>query len=212
MVDRIDQDRHPERVREQDELLALVGARLAHLGQKADRGQPFRFAQLDVAHEIVQMPDQRGHDGRKARIVALGEPLDHRIGQIVFAELPHGASRSSPARTKAARDRLGRRDGVQARQRFLGPTIPPCARRRNAGFDRLLLPDMDLLKIKACTNYRRSRNRLRLQRALVAAGAGTCVQGSGEPLAYCGNGCTGFDCDEFHLRSFLRGTRSHFGE
>ena len=192
MVDRVDQDRDPERVREQDELLALVGARLAHLGKKADGGHPLRFGQLDVAHEIVQMPDQRGHDGRKARIVALGEPLDHRIGQIVFAELSHGASRSSPARRRLPAIGLAAATASRRASRPIGPTIPPCGRRRNPGSPGMPAPDMDSLKIKACTNYRRSRNRLRLQRALVAAGAGTCVQGSGEPLAYCGNGCTGF--------------------
>ena len=92
MVDRIDQDRDPERVREQDELLALVGARLADLGQEPDRGQPLGLAQLDVAHEAVQMPDQRAHDPLEARVVTVGQPLDHRIRQGLFAELPHAAS------------------------------------------------------------------------------------------------------------------------
>ena len=92
MVDRIDQDRDAQRVREQDELLALVGARLPDLGQEPDRGHPLRLAQLDVAHEGVQMRDQRAHDPLEARVLALGQPLDHGIGQGRFAELPHAAS------------------------------------------------------------------------------------------------------------------------
>jgi hypothetical protein len=36
-------------------------------------------------------------------------------------------------------------------------------------------PDTDPLEIKTCPSYRRSCKRLRLQRALVAIGAGTCV-------------------------------------
>ncbi len=54
-----------------------------------------RLGQLDVAHEGVQMPDQRAHDPLEARVLALGQPLDHRIGQGLFAELPHAASPGS---------------------------------------------------------------------------------------------------------------------
>ena len=53
---------------------------------------PLGLGQLDLAHERVQVPDQRAHDLLEARVLASREPLDHRLGQGLFAELPHLAS------------------------------------------------------------------------------------------------------------------------
>ena len=58
VTDQVDHHRHPERIREQDELLPLVAAHLASFGQDLDRLEPFRLGQLDLFDEFVQMADE----------------------------------------------------------------------------------------------------------------------------------------------------------
>jgi hypothetical protein len=134
VVDRVDQNRHAQRVGQEDEFLALFGARLAHGGEEADRGHPLLLGQLDLAHEVVQMPDQRGHDGLEARIVAAGEPPDHRLGQGVFVELSHDAPRTGCAAGTCtfAQRKPGRSTiaGWAAQAKWQGASGRRCARVR----------------------------------------------------------------------------------
>jgi hypothetical protein len=74
VVDRIDQHRQAQGVRQQDELLALVVALLSRGRQEADRGQPLGLRQLDFANEAVQMAHQGAHHLRQAGIAAVGHP------------------------------------------------------------------------------------------------------------------------------------------
>ena len=72
MVERNDEHRHTQRVRQQDKLLALVGAGLADVGEKLDGREPFGLGQLHFPNEVVKMRDQRRHDALESRIVAFG--------------------------------------------------------------------------------------------------------------------------------------------
>ena len=91
MVERDDEHRHTQRVRQQDELLALVGAGLAHVGEKLNGGEPFGLGQFHFPNEVVKMRDQRGHDALESRIVAFGQALDHRLRDALLVELAHVA-------------------------------------------------------------------------------------------------------------------------
>jgi hypothetical protein len=63
-----DHHRRAQRVGQQDELLALVGAGLADGRQKFDALHPFAGLQVHLADEGMQVRDQRLHDLREARV------------------------------------------------------------------------------------------------------------------------------------------------
>src|ERR1700733_5312989 len=89
MIERDDQDRYAQRIRQQNELLALLGAGLPHISQKLNGADPLRFGQLYVPNEVVQMGDQRRHDLLESRISALRETLDHCLGNALLIEFTH---------------------------------------------------------------------------------------------------------------------------
>ncbi|MNP17857.1 hypothetical protein D3C76_1103010 [compost metagenome] len=85
MVDRVDQHRHAQGVREQDELLAYQAiARVAGVGQEADAFEPLLFGQLNLTDESVQVPDQALHDLFVARIRRVGEAVHRLLGDELF--------------------------------------------------------------------------------------------------------------------------------
>ena len=90
MIDRVDQHAHTQYVRGEDEFLPLLGGQLAGAGEPIDRGRPFRLRRLDLAHETVQVLDQRLHDLAQARIGDVLPALQRYIGEVVFGYVGHG--------------------------------------------------------------------------------------------------------------------------
>ena len=90
MVDRVDQHRDAERVRQEDELLTPVVAHLAGGGEEPDRRHPFVHGRLDLANDRMEVRDDRGHDLLEARVAALRHALDDRRRGGVFVEVAHG--------------------------------------------------------------------------------------------------------------------------
>src|SRR4029077_11230005 len=90
MIDRIDQHAHAQHVGGHDEFLSLLRAHLPGPGQPVDRGRPLRLRRLDVAHEAVEMLDQRLHDLPQAGIGNLLPALKHHIGEVLFGHIGHG--------------------------------------------------------------------------------------------------------------------------
>src|ERR1022692_3076066 len=82
MVDEVDEHRQPERVREQDELLTLIGCDVSHIGQEADARHPFRIGERLLDGELVQMPDEPCDQRTQPRVGAVLEPCDHLPGEI----------------------------------------------------------------------------------------------------------------------------------
>src|SRR5215469_18533926 len=66
----IDDRAEPERVRQQDKLLALFISDVAHGGQKLDAGLPFLGSQLNFASEIVKMVGEGAYNLLEARVPA----------------------------------------------------------------------------------------------------------------------------------------------
>jgi hypothetical protein len=58
----IDDRTEPERIREQDKLLALFIRDVAHGGQELDARQPFLGSQLNFASEIMKMIGEGAHN------------------------------------------------------------------------------------------------------------------------------------------------------
>jgi hypothetical protein len=84
VIDQVDHHRDPERIRKQDELLALVAAHLAGFGQDLDRLEPFRLGQLDLLDEGVEVVDQAQHDAAQPRVGRRGKPRQDLGGDVVF--------------------------------------------------------------------------------------------------------------------------------
>ena len=74
-MQRVHQAAEAKRVGQQNELLPVRRAFLAHRGQELDGIQPFFGRQIHLAREIMQMPRERGHDLLQAR-VGRGLPSD----------------------------------------------------------------------------------------------------------------------------------------
>jgi hypothetical protein len=90
MIDRVNQHAHAQHVRGEDEFLPLLRGQLAGAGEPIDRGCPFRLRRLDVAHEAVQVLDQRLHDLAQARIGDVRPALQRHVGEVVFGYVGHG--------------------------------------------------------------------------------------------------------------------------
>ena len=75
VAQQVDHHRHAERIREQDEFLALVVGHVAGLGQDLDRLEPLRLGQVDLLDERVQVADQAQHDLPEPRVRRLRETL-----------------------------------------------------------------------------------------------------------------------------------------
>jgi len=82
VIDAVHQHAHPEHVGSEDELLALVRTQLAGAGEPVDGGHPFLLGRLDLAHEGMQMRDQRAHDMAQPRVGNGLPALAHDIGQV----------------------------------------------------------------------------------------------------------------------------------
>jgi hypothetical protein len=89
MIDRNDQHRDTQCVREQDELLPLVGTRFADIGEELNRREPLALGEPNVAHEVVKVTDQRRHDLPEPWILAVGETRSECIGNALLIEFPH---------------------------------------------------------------------------------------------------------------------------
>jgi len=89
MVDRIDQHRNPEYVRQQDELLPGRAAFLPDPGQKIDRMSPFVEAEIGLADEIVQRLHQLFHQEFDPRVGRLLKTADDGGGEFGVVELGH---------------------------------------------------------------------------------------------------------------------------
>ncbi len=83
MVDQVDKHRETERVREQDELLAPVGAHLSDLGEKTNARHQFRFGERLLHGELVDMADDATDQLPQPGIRTLLQALDHLPGQSV---------------------------------------------------------------------------------------------------------------------------------
>jgi hypothetical protein len=89
MIDRVDQHAHAQHVRGEDEFLPLLRAQLAGAGEPIDRSRPLRLRRLDVAHEAVQVLDQRLHDLAQARIGDVLPAFQRHVGEVVFGYVGH---------------------------------------------------------------------------------------------------------------------------
>ena len=100
VVDEVDQHRHAERVRHQDELLALVVAPVADLGEEFHPGEPFLLGRPHLAHEGVQVLDEALHHLLEARVLGPLEPAQHFRRQGLLVEIldRHGRLLMSPSR------------------------------------------------------------------------------------------------------------------
>jgi hypothetical protein len=86
--------------------LPLLRAHLSGAGQPVDRGRPFRLRRLDVAHEAVEMLDQRLRDLPQARIGNVLPALKHHIRAVVFGHIEHGCLLESVLPELFSRDLL----------------------------------------------------------------------------------------------------------
>jgi hypothetical protein len=73
---------------------------------RVDPGRPFRLRRLDIAHEAVEMLDQRLHDLPQARIGNVLPALKHHIGEVVFGHIGHGCLLESVLLELFSRDLL----------------------------------------------------------------------------------------------------------
>jgi hypothetical protein len=89
VIDGIHQHRDAERIGKQDEFLPLLVAGMAGLREKPDGLKPFRLGQLDLADEVVQMPDERRHDRAQPGIGRRLQALLDGIREVVIGEISH---------------------------------------------------------------------------------------------------------------------------
>src|SRR3954466_3065746 len=125
MIDRVDQHRHAERIREKDELLALVVAHLPGAGQKFDPLHPLLEARLDLPDERMKMTHERIADLPYARIRRCRNAPERSRGDRELIELAHvlllpGAIPSGrPGRPDAASEYQRRRRRYKRRGRLM---------------------------------------------------------------------------------------------
>lgn len=62
VVDRVNEQREPEDVGEEDEFLSVWGAGLAGRGQEVDAGAPLGCREPGLTREIVHVGDQAGEE------------------------------------------------------------------------------------------------------------------------------------------------------
>lgn len=79
-VDRLDQHRDTEDVRQQDELLPRVRAGPPGRREEGDRLLPLRRRRLGLAHEGVQVAGEGGEQLAQARVGRAVEAVDDRLG------------------------------------------------------------------------------------------------------------------------------------
>ena len=123
MVDRIDQHGDAERVRQQDEFLALVVAHVAGAGQELDAVFPFLLGRPDLAHEGMEMTHQRLAHLLDARIGCACDALEHRVGNGGLVEVTHMRLRRSECRARQGRTAV--RDACTVAMKSVSPS--PCA-------------------------------------------------------------------------------------
>jgi hypothetical protein len=87
MIDRVHQHGDAERVRQQDEFLALVVAHMAGAGEKIDAVFPFLLGRAYLTYEGMQVPHQSFADFPDARSGCARDPLEYRVGDGVFVEV-----------------------------------------------------------------------------------------------------------------------------
>src|SRR4029079_14274489 len=90
VVDEIHQHRDAERVRYEDELLALVVAHVAGVGEEFDSRHPLVRRRAHFAHEGVQVLDQARHHFLEARIFRVLDPAQHFGDERLFVEIADG--------------------------------------------------------------------------------------------------------------------------
>ena len=76
-------------VREKNELLPGGAAHLTRAGQEVDGVAPLVEGELDIAHEVVQVANQTGHDRFQTRVGGALKALDHGLGDASLVELAH---------------------------------------------------------------------------------------------------------------------------
>ena len=84
-----DQLRQPERIGQEDELLAQVVALVADRGQELDARHPLRLGQLDLAGKAVEVAEKAGHDLAEAGVRAVVPAADGLIGDGVLVQVDH---------------------------------------------------------------------------------------------------------------------------
>ncbi len=83
------QHRQAQRVRQQNEFLALVVGLMAGGGEKLDSLEPLLLRQLHLTCKRMQVPYQRSHDALQARIGRIGNALEECIGNGIFVDISH---------------------------------------------------------------------------------------------------------------------------
>src|SRR3546814_4119347 len=73
-------------IRQEDELLADVGAKMTSASEEQYPGEPFRLGKPNVAGKIVEMPDKRGHDLLDPGIRSRGYAAQRFVGDGEFVE------------------------------------------------------------------------------------------------------------------------------
>src|SRR3954466_8886582 len=89
MIDRVDQHRHAERIREKDELLALVVAHLPGAGQKFDPLHPLLQARPYLPDARMKMTHERIADLPHARIRRRRNAPERSRGDRALVEFAH---------------------------------------------------------------------------------------------------------------------------
>lgn len=89
MVDGVDQHRHAERIRQQDEFLTVVVAHLSGTRQEIDPGFPFRLGRFDLPDEGMQVADQRFADLPHAIVRGVLDALQDRVGNCGLVKIAH---------------------------------------------------------------------------------------------------------------------------
>ena len=89
MIDSVHQHGNTQRVGQQNKFLPLVGAQLARAREIFDGLFPFGFGWFDVAHKIVQVLHQAGHDLLEPRIGGVLVAIDYRGRDVVLVKISH---------------------------------------------------------------------------------------------------------------------------
>ncbi len=89
MIDSVDEHGYTERIGQQNEFLARVGAYMTGIGEKPDTPFPFGFGRFHFANEGVQVAHKCFTHLSHTWIPSLRNALQHDVSNIRFIEFAH---------------------------------------------------------------------------------------------------------------------------
>jgi len=89
VIQRNHEGRQAQNVRQQDELLPVLGAVLTGAGEEIDGGEPFGFGQFNFPREVVQVAHQRADQLPRARRDLCAHSGQHCVGEGGDVEVAH---------------------------------------------------------------------------------------------------------------------------